>query len=213
MRLQGRKVETSRENNRDRKHFALDFVRRSQSFLSISASCLPHFSSTERNRLLQNTHTHTPTKTNSNTHVSPIATHKVTKCKNIKKSPISAVFLQCILRHDKLYVQTAVEKRSHLLCCLSLQLCYINLISRGRDFHGSSRFVVTGAAFQSTVYKNSTPYSLLPDQVMGTLVKTTSLDKITPFGTPCNAPTQASLPLYVTLVTIPVAATVEILHN
>lgn len=81
MRLRGQKVEKSGENNGDRKHFALDFVRRSQSFPSISASCLPHFSSTERNRLLHNTHTHTRTKTNINTHVSPIATQKVTQSK------------------------------------------------------------------------------------------------------------------------------------
>lgn len=59
MRLRGQKVEKSGENNRDRKHFALDFVRRSQSFPSISASCLPHSSSTERKGAApEHTHTH-----------------------------------------------------------------------------------------------------------------------------------------------------------
>lgn len=59
--LLGQKVEKS-ENNEGRKHFALDFVRRSQSFPSISASCLPRFSSTDRK-----THTHTK-KTPQNEH-------------------------------------------------------------------------------------------------------------------------------------------------
>lgn len=64
MKLRGENAEKSGENNGDRKHFALDFVRRSQSFPSILASCPAHFSSTESRRLsAERTHKHTPKQT------------------------------------------------------------------------------------------------------------------------------------------------------
>lgn len=130
--LLGQKVEKS-ENNEGRKHFALDFVRRSQSFPSISASCLPRFSSTDRN-----THTHQKTpqneqKMNINTrlaHSDPQLTQS--KCENIKKRETKrsnlpfqlflAVYTQAwqIVCANCRWKETAVEMLSPLLSqCLS----------------------------------------------------------------------------------------------
>ncbi len=116
------------------KHFALDFVRRSQSVPFILASCLPHFSSTERNSLFRNTHT----EANINMCLTHSLTQTHTDQKEKHKKEVIfhfSIFLPCILRHDKLYVQTVDENRQTaeetttplLSVCPSVCLCPVLL--------------------------------------------------------------------------------------
>lgn len=131
MRLRGQRVKKTIETEN-----TLLLILSEGHSLSIQfrASRLPHFSSAVRNRLLQNTHTHTDKYAKEKTKQYTCLAHSYTqitqpKCKTIRKRKTKQsnlpfqLFLQCILGHDKLYVQTGDEKRqqrSHCLWCLPL---------------------------------------------------------------------------------------------
>lgn len=174
--LLGQKVEKS-ENNEGRKHFALDFVRRSQSFPSISASCLPRFSSTDRNT---HTHTHKTLKMNINTrlaHSDPQLTQS--KCENIKKRETKrsnlpfqlflAVYTQAwqIVCANCRWKETAVEMLSPLLSqCLSYVVSFkppdicSNIFAPCRFLRSCSH-----KHFSATIYECNVAYSHITHQM------------------------------------------------